>query len=539
MDSALNLIRDEWIPVRCRSGATATIRPGGLLDREDPPVTLLWPRPDMNLAGLALWTGLVHASMPPADADAWEELVEEPPDADALDAALEPLARWFALDGDGPRFMQDLEPLEGEFGSVDKLFVDSSGGKTVKDNADLAVRRDRYARLGRPAAAMALYAFQQFAPAGGRGNRTSMCGGGPMYTFVEPSSEATLWQTVWANVPYGVPVTEADAPVAFPWTARTRTSEAGSEIHQPELAEGRTHCAVWFGVPRRIRLRFGDEPGRCELTGDRDERPVDALVQRPYGNNYGLWRHPASPYYRQKAGDPWLPVHPKPGRFGYRHYLGIALQSPDTDLRRRADTVREVASGARRTGGGYPRVLVGGWAMDNMKPLDYVLGRAPVPLAKLRGPKTDAAARAVRAATLAAGELVGALKDALGVDEKGTGIVSDARLGFFDDTERAFHAYLAELAVATDDTPAPRWLEAMREVVERRFDDVVESLIPELPPEAVTPIAKARRRLAAAMRGRSARGRELFELLRIDPPPKGSAGGSKRADDSPTPETTS
>ena len=129
---------------------------------------------------------------------------------------LAPLVPAFNLDGqearsehnerqgteNGPRFMQDFEELQGEASGMEALFIDSAGENTIRKNADLMVKRLRYKCLSLPAAAIALYALQQFAPSGGAGHRTSMRGGGPMSTFIKPpdSDKTSLWHFIWANI---------------------------------------------------------------------------------------------------------------------------------------------------------------------------------------------------------------------------------------------------------------------------------------------------------------------------------------------------
>ena len=193
----LNLISDPWIPVLRCSGPDS-IRPDQIAEpdvlRPD------WPRPDLNLACYELLIGLVYLAHPPNGSDDRAH----PPDAATLRTAMNPLAPAFNLLGDGPRFLQDLEPLEGSGNPPEMLFIDSAGNITKKKNADLMVRRGRYPALSLPLAAMALYTLQTFAPSGGKGNRTSMRGGGPMVTLVKPSEEG-LWPLVWANVPRGEP----------------------------------------------------------------------------------------------------------------------------------------------------------------------------------------------------------------------------------------------------------------------------------------------------------------------------------------------
>ncbi len=176
----LNLIADPWIPVR-RSAGLAVVRPDQIVD----PCILgfAWPRPDLNLACHELMIGLTYLACPP---DPEEDVSGTPPDHATLKDGLARLAPAFELLGDGPRFLQDFEPLHDEPNPPDMLFIDSAGANTSKKNADLMVKRNRYGALPLPIAAMALYTLQAFAPSGGSGNRTSMRGGGPMVTLVRP-----------------------------------------------------------------------------------------------------------------------------------------------------------------------------------------------------------------------------------------------------------------------------------------------------------------------------------------------------------------
>ena len=249
MAAMLNLVSDPWIPVLRRSGRD-TIRPDQIAEpdvlRPD------WPRPDLNLACYELLIGLVYLAHPPNGSD---DRVH-PPDAATLRTAMKPLAPAFNLLGDGPRFLQDLEALEGDGNPPEMLFIDSAGDSTVKKNADLMVRRGRYQALPLPLAAMALYTLQAFAPAGGAGNRTSMRGGGPMVTLVKPAEEG-LWPLVWANVPRGEPL-EPDDLEALPWMRATETSKPVGKKSRFTVpgsdSPSKPDPEVFFGQPRRLRL---------------------------------------------------------------------------------------------------------------------------------------------------------------------------------------------------------------------------------------------------------------------------------------------
>lgn len=170
---SLNLITDAWIPVTRSDDGPRIIRPDQIAE----PGVLFpdWPRADLNIACLELLIGLVFLADPPADLTDW---LARAPDPQRLHDRLLPLAPCFDLIGRGPCFLQDFDDLDGDPNPADMLFIDSAGGNTARNNADLMVRRNRYASLDPALAAMALYTLQAHAPSGGAGNRTSMRGAG-------------------------------------------------------------------------------------------------------------------------------------------------------------------------------------------------------------------------------------------------------------------------------------------------------------------------------------------------------------------------
>ena len=339
MAAARNLWIDAWMPVRRPSGSAA-IRPAELTASvsTDPVLAPDWPRPDFRFATLEMLAGLLATACPPADEDAWFDWWEEPPTPETLDAALESVAGAFVLDGNGPRFLQDAEELVATSEPVERLLIEAPGASTTSKNTDLLVKRGRIAALGRPTAAMALYTFQSWAPAGGAGNRTGLRGGGPLVTMVAPQAKRTLWHLVWANVPVGKPAAPADFPHIFPWLAPTVLSNGGRGVTPAEAHP----LQAWWGMPRRIRLDFAetDPPTPCDITGRPDSVRVTGWRQRPNGANYLAWggRHPLTPHFRLKPGEELLPVHPQPGGIGYRHWLGLVTATRD-ELRSPAHSV--------------------------------------------------------------------------------------------------------------------------------------------------------------------------------------------------------
>ena len=552
----LNLITDAWMPMHCRNGAPddlPVIRPAQIVaglheTGGNPAVFPSWPRPDLNIATLEFLVGLLSVAMPPEDVDDWAGRWRTPPTVEELDAALAPYALAFNVDGDGPRFMQDVEALEGNDVSVDALFIDSAGENTVRKNADVMVKRARYGALSRASAAIALYALQQFAPTGGAGHRTSMRGGGPLTTLALPSSAdgaepATLWRIAWLNVrPSGSgPVKTEQMAHVFPWLAQTLTSETGLEIHE---ADERAHTnQAFFGMPRRIRLQFKentqDKP--CDLTGGGDGVIVSGVVSRPYGVNYGQWRHHLTPYYRKKEGDPeCFAMHPPAGPFGYRNWVALVI-GDEQGTRHRAEAVGNAGERLRDVSRDTSRaqLLIAGWSMSNMRPLDYVMAKQPLHLvadAAVQRKVDDFARRLVLAAERAATLLIGGLQAALelggnkpGADSARLAAVRDA---FFTTSEIDFHRILHEAASEAEDNDSWQppfesdWWRVLQHTAFRVFDETVEPDPSSL--RKARQVVQARRNLTKGLfstTGQKSPGAVL--ILPVDPKPKEKSEGAQ------------
>ena len=469
----LNLINDPWIPV-IRTGGEVVLRPDQIAQADME--KLNWPRADLNLACMELLIGLVYLAHPCANRAA-------PPDAATLRAALAPLAPAFNLLGNGPRFLQDMKPLEGEPNPPDMLFIDSAGILTAKKNTDLMVRRGRYQGLPFPLAAMALYTMQAFAPAGGKGNRTSMRGGGPMVTLVRPEADG-LWPQIWANVPHGTPLPAAELH-KLPWMRETVSSEPKGVVMVPdEGSQTAPAPEVFFGQPRRLRLVA-------------NSGMVTGVIQRPYGNNYQQWRHPLSPYYTDAKGQT-LPVHPKPGAFGYRNWRGVLLASEKGLKPQVLTTYLKDVKAAKCS------LIVAGWAMDNMKPQDFIWSEQPV---FTLSEDTEFAATDMVEAAEAAGY---ALKVCVaeGADKNRA---LAALEGFYSTTQAPFEALLAKMA-ADGGLQHEGLLQALRKAALAAFDAAVLPGLPDLAESKREKAIKARGKLLGAFSGFGL-GKKIFTPL--------------------------
>lgn len=475
---SLNLINDAWIPVLCTDGRRRVIAPWQMAEpgilRPD------WPRPDFNIACYEFLIGLVFLADPPKEIEDWDDRCS--PEPARLKAKLAPYAPAFDLLGDGPRFLQDLEKLDGTPNPTDSLFIDSAGASTAKNNADLMVHRGRYPALSQPMAAIALYTFQAFAPSGGAGNRTSMRGGGPMVTLIDP--QRGMWPLVWANVPTGL----ASRIDELPWMRPTRVSDKinGLETFPPE---GRIAVEAFFGMPRRLRLVAEDG----NVTG---------VIQRPWGTNYAKWKHPLSPYYCLKEGEEWLPVHPRAGRFGYRNWLGVVAGTASSGTREPGLILRE--------GRGDGKVIVAGWAMENMKPRDFTWSVQP--LLRLEPEAEYRLECLIRAAEVAGSALRAALEPVLKAGEAREA----EREGFFTATEASFRARVDAMLTGKDVTTL--WLEDLRAQALAQFEALALPQLAMRDTKKIAQIVQARKFLALAFRGYGKQGKEIFNHLGLEVP---------------------
>jgi CRISPR system Cascade subunit CasA len=231
-----------------------------------------------------------------------------------------------------------------------------------------------------------------------------------------------------------------------------------------------------------------------------------------------------------------LPVHAPAGHIGYHQWLGLVLgndANKPTRIPARcvmaffADRVQDIEAAARRGA----RLCCAGYAMDNMKALDFT--EAEMPLHALtdqtaRDRLRDLAQRLVESANLVAGFLVVAVRRALyGIGPKidaDTTVLSSVRKSFWDKTEKAFHDRLRtaslklEAGGSASDAASIElsWAQELRKVTLDLFDsrvplDAFESLDPRT-------IVDARRNLVLSLLGFGKGGAEFFRAIGLPPP---------------------
>ena len=380
---AYNLIEEAWIPVLREEGRTELIAPWQMTEAPLP-LRVAAPRPDFTGALTEFLIGLTQTCMSPGTEREWRKLRDTPQTPEALREVFQVHSDAFQLDGDGPRFMQDLTLTPEEAGKPDpigSLLIESPGANTSRHNTDLFTKRGRVKCLCPSCAAVALFTLQCFAPAGGRNIRTSIRGGGPLGTLVLGKS---LWETVWNNVLTTESLNalggDASAPKEgglYPWLAPTRMSTKGEEIH---LVEVHPFHNYW-GMPRRIRLLFENGiSAECGVCSKPTEYFVSSFFARPGGYNYaGSWLHPLSPI--REMNQQLLAVKGSSDGLGYQNWLGLVYR--EVDQRKpvqAAPVVRNYREHRVQPGGNAEadfRIWAYGYDMDNMKARSWCEGAMP------------------------------------------------------------------------------------------------------------------------------------------------------------------
>ncbi|HEY0929907.1 MAG TPA: type I-E CRISPR-associated protein Cse1/CasA [Gemmatimonas sp.] len=531
-----DLRAEPWLPWRLRNGTVEWGTIARVVDRmasDEAVVGLAAPRPDFETATLEFLAGLLSVAMRPADDEEWEQQWDAPPSMASLQSQLDALPPAFDLDEpSGPAFLQDFAPADvlgkGTI-PVERLLIDTPGVQSDELNATLFVKPGRFEAFSRPMAAMALITMQSYAPAGGAGHRTSMRGGGPLTTLVEPRSDPLtepLWHQLWFNVETVAQWKRrasqwSDAPAAlFPWLAPCRTSEKSSS---PVTPEGIHPAQAYFATPRRIRLVFGTEVAPCGLTGRVDARPVVGFAMRNYGVNYAQWRHPFSPYYLTKGE--WLPMHPQPSGFQWKDWANLVLAATGHD-REPATIVVDAPDRARAVGVTTPTVRLLGYDMDKMKARGWMDARVPLfPLitAAEREFMLLLARELASAVTISSSVLGYAISSALYERPDDAGSAADPyRQQLWARTEALFFrtlrdAYRAGLGVESVSEARRLFHEPLQACVMHLFDEAAP--LGPAPVMAIRRIVRSRQGLTLSMAGYGKAGSGIAEALNLVPVP--------------------
>lgn len=447
----MNLIDDAWIPVRRKNGRIDRIAPWQITDSTGAEVIieLAAPRPDFNGALIQLLIGLLQTTIAPMNPRQWRQHLETPPKPEELHKAFKPIAKAFELDGEGPRFMQDLklEARDDDKKPINSLLIESPGEKTIADNTDHFIKHGQAEKMCPACTATALFTLQINAPSGGQGHRTGLRGGGPMTTLVAADN---LWKTCWLNTLErqvflalcGNQKKDKDQD-RFPWLAATRTSENDRSTTPKD-----THPdQVYWSMPRRIRLIKSQESheATCDLCGIMSSETYRYYATKNLGVNYkGPWMHPLTPYFIADDGTPSA-IHPQPGGIGYRHWLGLVQTTEGNKGKRQPARIVEHFIRERKKD---LRLWAFGYDMKNMKARCWYDNVMPFILAeeKIRESYEYHTASLISSAQLVSRETKAQIRKALfKPDNEVKGDLSFIQSRFWQETEADFFNSLRQL----------------------------------------------------------------------------------------------
>ncbi|MCF7859874.1 MAG: type I-E CRISPR-associated protein Cse1/CasA [Candidatus Cloacimonetes bacterium] len=334
----MNLLKDVWLPVIREDGRHEIIAITQITENHDenPIVELDSPRSDFRNGLYQLLIGIVQVAALPEDEDEWVDLFYKPYNEETFKEKLLYYEDCFEIDSEGPAFMQDYDLLEEQtVENLRNLFVSQASEPNVYFNKAIPKQIDPYW------AAAALYCLNTFGPAGGRGHRTGIRGGGPVTTILIPGDtkkrSTSLWEKIWFNVFSGEQLKDFTGDSSkiqksdiFPWMKPTVISGSKGKCVYPQDCNP---LVMYFAMPRRIRFVFEYREGICDLTGKSTKALVTGYRTYHSGNDYqGHWIHPLNAYrYQTDRNAPPISIKGSPGGFSYRDWMLLSLDYKGKD----------------------------------------------------------------------------------------------------------------------------------------------------------------------------------------------------------------
>jgi len=285
----MNLLTDNWIPVRLQeSGSPRQISLQTLLC-ERQAWELVLPRDDMELAALQLLISLVQVIFPPEDKKEWLERLKNPISEEEYTQSIQQYLKWFQLDHPEYPFMQ-VKGVDAKIVTpMDKLLtgLDTSTNSRFVNAAGLGDG------LCPGCASIALYNQANNAPSFGGGFKYGIRGSCPVSTFVQGDELRT---SLWLNI-----LTDESRKLFFDdainkgeqkptWVVPIKEK---STIYAHQI--GFTRGLLW--QPGSIELTTPDSKGQCSCCGHDSEELYKGFNKAKFTYTIeGFWHHPHSPH---------------------------------------------------------------------------------------------------------------------------------------------------------------------------------------------------------------------------------------------------
>jgi CRISPR system Cascade subunit CasA len=284
----MNLLTDQWIPVRLLEGGKAEkITLHDLLCGEEK-WELRLPRDDMELAAIQLLICITQTLITPRTAVELRRHIAKPMSEADYETAIRPYGDWFQLDHPKFPFMQVRGVAAKDPTPMDKLLA----GVTGATNSCFVNQAGLADGLCDGCTAIALFNQASCAPSFGGGFKAGLRGSSPVTTLVQGDH---LRRTIWLNI-----LSEESLTQNLPWYRDTATQKptwmepikSGENI--PIQRIGFLRGLLW--QPDHVELLPSVTAESCTCCGSRTEKVYTAFNKAKFGYTItGTWPHPHSP----------------------------------------------------------------------------------------------------------------------------------------------------------------------------------------------------------------------------------------------------
>jgi len=293
----MNLLTDQWIPVRPLEGGGAEKISLQELLCGGKKWELCLPRDDMELAALQLAICITQAILTPRDAAELRTHIAKPLTTDKYAEAIKPFIDWFQLDHPKFPFMQVRGVAAKDPTPMDKLMA----GLTGATNCCFVNERGMSDNLCGGCASIALFNLGSCSPSFGGGFKPGLRGpASPITTLIQGRQ---LRETIWLNV-----INEEELEHIMPWHKKTQQQkitslepiQASEKIAAQEI--GLVRGLLW--QPAQVELMPSSAEGTCDCCGFKS-KPVYSTFRKAKFNYTieGVWPHPHSPKVTIKKRD--------------------------------------------------------------------------------------------------------------------------------------------------------------------------------------------------------------------------------------------
>ena len=294
----MNLLTDNWIPVRPQeSGSPRQISLKTLLcEKQAWELTL--PRDDLELAALQLLISLVQVILPPEGKKQWLVRLKNPVSEKEYTQSIQPYLEWFQLDHPEYPFMQ----TRGVEAEKDTLLDKILPGLRSSENGVFVNEQGLAKGLCSSCASIALFNQANNAPSFCGGVKAGLRSANPVTTFIQGEN---LTQAIWLNVitlrnlkNWFIEIKDEKLnwvePIKFiGMVGKKKNIKGGEKVHCSSI--GLSRGLFWQPAHIELQKLNNSIVHNCSCCG-MEESKYSSLKFEKFSYEYsGFWHHPHSP----------------------------------------------------------------------------------------------------------------------------------------------------------------------------------------------------------------------------------------------------